>query len=61
MTRMSKKGSLDFVIRKSYLCPLYWCARAAITKQHKLGGLNNINVLSPSSGGMVTGHTAECQ
>lgn len=61
MIRVSKKGFLDFVIRKSYLCPLYWCPRASITKHNKLGGLDNRNVLSPNSGGMVTGHIAELQ
>lgn len=29
----------------------YWFAQAAVTKYHTLGGLNNNNVLSHSSGG----------
>lgn len=30
---------------------VYYCARVAITKHHRLGGLNNINLHPHSSGG----------
>ena len=33
---------------------LYWFARAVVTKNHKLSGLNNRNLLSHSSGGQTS-------
>jgi len=54
-----KLSSLYFTQRANMSTPvdydcealLHWLARAAITKYHRLGGLNNRNLFSQSLGG----------
>ena len=47
--RVGKTSTLGTFIRNKQIALLYYFARAAIIKYHRLGGLNNRNVFYHSS------------